>query len=937
MATLEELNQSLGESGSPEAMGFIQKFGQSQEKILKNFNTGVARLFGLPRAAVDLLDTGEAKLLDLVGFKKKDLSNTKEFSILPTTKQILKAGSNQGITFAPGEEPQDLASRITQNLGTSGPLLPVLGPSVAGMESVAAVTAAIGGKLAQETGFGRKHPVLARAIGELLGGLSPSSAKAVTNIAEKGGGIGIGVSLAKKGVKKGVKKAKGLLPSTEKRVLSKLQKEVPSPGLARANLAKEAVSPEGKSLSVAQAAGSPGIARIGKAVEAADPAFQAKEVARNIKLAKNLETKFKGTGNVDDARMFLEAELTNKALAARKTAERLETVSNSSVLAERATNKIRDSFNKASLVERKVWNNLPTNELAGGSNLIREHRNIIANITEGGSKKQVSDFVIEKLGDFKRTKRIISKSDIRTGTKSKRIDNITGKETKKDITEFANIDKSKTVRQIKAGELFNDNKTTASAKAIHAFYSELGREMSILSRQPGTRNKIRILRDLREAALKDLDEANLSSSYRKAIEFSKDLNNKFTNGDIGKILGFAGGETPDPSKALDILVGAKGQKGKTAVQQALKGTPGAKEEIEDFIKVQFALATQNKTGGVINATAGNRFLKNFDELLTGVFPDLKAEIQSAIKKQSSVDDFLGTTRLSDISPLIKERSAVATFLKANPDEEATALFNMRSKRIEGFAEITKKLSQDPTGKAIEGFKTAVATKLFDMARKGDAIDGKKLINALSKFGSELVKAKVFTIPDIKRFKRIADVFDKININASAKSPGAIINDIPSFFQTNLLKILAVRLTSTVKRKLGIGTGFGTSLQEANIAAGVGGRFSKALTNDESEKLLILAIKDKKVMDNLLKKLENIPAANQEALVKQLVDKVKSVTVSDVKSFASKQARGAGKNIKNTLEFKKPAVSAGVIPAANLKNNNEDEATLDNEINTLLSR
>ena len=64
---------------------------------------------------------------------------------------------------------------------------------------------------------------------------------------------------------------------------------------------------------------------------------------------------------------------------------------------------------------------------------MRVHRNALADITEGGSKKQISDFAIEKLGDFKRTKTTVSRSSSRTGTRSTKIDNLTGKKIKKDI------------------------------------------------------------------------------------------------------------------------------------------------------------------------------------------------------------------------------------------------------------------------------------------------------------------------------------------------------------------------------------------------------------------------------------------------------------------------------------------------------------------------
>ena len=889
MATREELEEIARGGSFDSESGFVAKYGKTQEKILLNFNTGVARLFGLPRMAVDLLEKGEEKLMGAVGIDpdksklstytgKKDVAG----GFLPTATDIQNLGAEAGVTYAVGEEPQDLGSRITQNIGTVAPILPFFPLAALAPELTAATAGAVGGKIMEGTEYGQKHPELARAIGELGGGLSPVGLTVVKNFFLKGGVVGAGARMGKKGYEK----AKSSMPKTEERVGTRLKGIVPDPELRISKIETGGIDVGGLGspvdLTPGQLAGG-GVARLSRTVERDIPEYAEEMVKKRIEQHAALEKQLIKTGNIGDARALIESELTLAANNANKALSRVAPGSDSAALSIRAEEIIKNALEKARIRESSAWNSLPGGETAYGSNLLKVHTRELKNITKGGSLKEISDFAKNKLG---RLRPVIKK----------------GKKTE-DLV-------------LKGGALFNKDNKTASAKAIHQFYSQLGRERAVLARQGGTANKIRIIDDLRAAALKDLEDAGLSAPYIDAIKLSKDLNRTFNKGAMGKITGLGRGEAVNPTKVLDELIGKGGQSGKEAIQQALRGAPETRQNIEDFIKVQFALAASENN--VINARSGNAFLKNFDEILTDVFPSLKADLQDAIAKQVSVDELVGAPIVSQVSPFIKEKTAASVFLKANPGEEmATIINSTKLQRAEVLTDLVKLTSKDPSGKALKGLQNGFTEEIFKFAKKGDIVSGKKIIEKIEKLKPALLKSGLFKKDDISRFNRIGDAFEKIAAELKAKELGQIIDDIPSRLLSNSLRIIAVRLTGRLNRFVNsmIGGGdFGASLQTANIASREAIIFAKSLTNDEARNLLIKAVKDPELMTELLRDISKISTTQRQGIFSRIGEKVKalkSATPSQVLSGAGR----IGKEIIKKADLQPPRVGAVVPPAA----------------------
>lgn len=913
MATLDELNLILNESGDDQANDFFQQFGESQEKVLKNFNTGIARLFGLPRLATDLLEKGENKLLDFIGLDKLIReTDPDEPSILPTGEQVQSFAAEKGLAFAPGEEPQDVTSRIVQNIGTTGPLLPLLGPAAVVPELLAATFGAIGGKVLEGTEFSERHPVLARAIGEIGGGLSPTGVGILASFFSRGGVIGAVSRAGGSAVSKG----RGIIPKTEARVSGRLRELVPSKEgrtAARGELSREKVPLRKGILSVGEASGDPKLASLSRTVEAEDIVFAEQRARQRILAGKELRKQFTKSGDVDDAREFLESVLTAKANAANTILKRVTSSSDPATLSTKAEEILRSGLESARRVETEVWNQLPSGERARGLNLIATHREILNDVTTGGDLSQVSAFARGKLGTLKKVK-VKTNSGVKVSTK------------------------------LRGGTFFNEKITENSAKSIHKFYSDLGREVAVLSRQPGTSNKIRIINNLREAALNDLADAGLSEPYIRAIEFSADLNRKFTSGDVGKLLGFAGGKTQSSARALEVLIGRGGQKGNEAIQQALKAAPEVRREIEDFIKTQFATVAKDTKTNVINSDSGNKFIENFNEILTDIFPGLKSELESVVKRQVDVDEFIGVSQRSQISPLLREKSAVSMFLKSNVNEEMKTFLNTSLNRRDILTNLVLEVKKDKTGRAFAGLQNAFTEEILRLADDGITVNGKIILSKINKLAPDIIRAKLFTPQDIKSFRRVGDIYEKIAFELKQKPlPGGIIDDLPGNLQTNLLKIFAVRSLGFIKKKLRLGSGIGSSLQEAQITSGTAARLSKDLVSDEARNAIILAIKDPELMADLLKNIEAMPLVAKEALVKRVISKVRNITEKAKKLGVSGVVKEAGTRTVRKLKIDKPRAGAVVPPIANIQSDNitgNDESELQgimSEIDTLLGR
>ncbi len=874
MASLSDLNRGLERAEVRESLAKEEppfSIGESVGDVLRNFNTGLARTLGIPRAITDLNEQLGGTIFGNIGRREGEPG----FNILPTSEQLQRLGSRPGvdITFPPGEEPDTLAARTVQNIGAAAPILPLLPftPAILAGEAIASVGAAAGGKFLELTEFGRKHPELARGLGELGGGIFGVFTIPIARFLAKGGSISTVLRFIKR-----------VIPSTEKRVTKRLQDIELTPETALKELERMEGIPEGEFLLPGQAAGTPGIARLTKTVEEEIPKVAAVIEKQRINAVNQLQKQFNKTGDVGDARALLEERLAMRADEAGKALNKIDKVSDPTLLSTRAESILSKAEIEGRETINKLWRGLPSGARVKGNNLNSVIREEIEDITEGGTINQISSVARQKLGVLKFNK---------------------------ELDDF----------ELVGGTLFNPKKTEVEAKAVHQFYSLLGFEKERLGRLGGQGNKIRIINRLRNAALKDLDgvSGKIGGQYRKTLKLTREFHDKFTKGAVGRILGRARGETPSPVTALEDIVGQGGVEAKENIQQVLRASPQVKSQIEDFLKNQFAVIAKNEANNRINATAGNAFIKKFGNILDDIFPELKRDFKDAIAKQSDVDRFIGVPQVTGISPLAREKTAAGFFLGKDPGEEMAALLRNRNiQRTNFLSDLVKITKTDPSGKALKGLQNGFTEELLKVGNIDEIgkLSGIKMINRLKELKPSTLKSGLFNKEEFDRLERISQVFRKIEIELKAKPlKGGIINDPLSMLIALPGRFIGARIGGRA------GQDIGSSLVLAGAGSKATTDFLKRFTNDGAIDSLTRAVLDKKLLKDLLTKVTKLTESQKEKLFKRILDRLGQLGV--------KTAKGIRENIPRTpVTGAAPAV-ASITETGEVQKEREELKTL----------
>ncbi len=854
MVTANELRQSLEEDDQPFSIG------ESVGDVLRNFNTGLARTLGIPRAITDLNEQVGGTIFGNIGRKEE---GERRPNILPTGEQIQKFGSKPGldITFPPGEEPDTLAARTVQNIGAAAPILPFFGLTapLIGLELGASFGAAAGGKLLQSTEFGQKHPELARGIGELGGGFGTIFTIPLARFLAKGGGIGAVIRLIKR-----------VFPKSEKRALRRLDNVIEDPQKFLRELEISKGLPEGELLSTAEATGSVGAARLQKTVEENIPKVAAMIEKRRVQVINQLQKQFNKTGDIADARALLEAQVSLRASQAELALMKTTTAADPSILSTRAEKLLDRALKDARIIETKLFNKVSSKVRVDFNPVITKFKTLLDEITEGASKERIAPFLEGKLG------RLNKQGKLSGGELASEV----GKAIK--TADFDAAGNRITI-PIKG-------KTKVRVLAAKDFLQDISLEIKNLTFQRGKDNQIRILQGVKKAVQEALNTTKGGKALLDARQFSADLNRKFTRGTVGRILGRASGETPSPVLALEDIVVEGGVKAKESIIQALEASPQTRQQIEEFLKFRFALASVNKQNNRINVNAGNAFIKKFNEksgILDDVFPELKRDFEDAILGQVDVDAFIGVGQVSRLSPLLKEQSAAAFFLSKDPGTEMAALMSNKSlKRTNFLSQLVKLTKDDPSGKALSGLQNGFTDELLKLGNVGDDVSklrGSLMLNKLSELQPSALKAGLFSKEEFARLKTIANIFKRIETTRGATAlKGGIVDDALSFLIEGTAAFTGARLGGAA------GRGIGSSLVLA-------GRLSKKftdslrnLTNDQAKELLIRFVSDKELAKDLTTKISKLNQAQKSILIFRISRKIDEIT--------SKAVQGIKENI-----------------------------------------
>lgn len=391
-------------------------------------------------------------------------------------------------------------------------------------------------------------------------------------------------------------------------------------------------------------------------------------------------------------------------------------------------------------------------------------------------------------------------------------------------------------------------KAQESVKELDGLYKRLG-ETARKARLASENNKARIAEELRESILLDMKTIKGNDEARNAVStaraFSRELNEKFNTGTIGKILGVSKGSKPSPEE-LTIASGVSGIKGKLFAEEVSKALDKSVTElgaIQDFIKRRFLDNTLED--GNINPTKARNFIASHKEVLE-FYPHLKNQLSSA---RSAEDALRRITKYADsyVRKLDnKSVSSIAKILKAPVDSEISKIFNSDDP-VRFMTLLANSAKKDSTGLAYKGLRAGVSQYLINSMTKSDVLDikgrpfiaGSKLKSILTNDQSRKAISRVFLPNELRNWDKVANELVVAQKRSQAKgSPfDYIINDRSSWLLRTAARIGGARVGS----KMAAGSGAGGSIQSAAIGSDVATKIIDRLTKDKAEQMLIDAL------------------------------------------------------------------------------------------------
>jgi len=739
-------------------------------------------------------------------------------SVFPTIQEMRSAGAKIGATRAPGVETDDPVGRFAEELGAGA--LPFIGAAaktslplirLAGAELTSAAGATGGGIALENSPTFKDDPQMGRLVGELFGGLSALS---ITDLVAKAPKSATG--LAYRGSRSALRKAKdtfrgqGATNRAGRRAVSEAQSAETASGRLQ-NLTD--VDVEAGIANPATIAGDPGVNRITRAAMDEDPET-AEELSRVFsEEASSLRRLAFGEGNPDDVRGFIEKKLQEagaKVDASIKKARGSGRTTGD--ISSDARSILNRAYDQARAAERRMWSRVPNDVVVENPQSRKEWVSMLDEVqTETGRANLPK----------------VLKSEF--GTRSRK----TGK--------------------FKAGSLPQN----PTAKQLHELYSELGdAARSEANKAGGSAKQVRDLKRIRNAIMEDLMSVEGGDRYRKAVNVSRNLNDRFTKGTVGEIMGFAkAGPGVSPNETLETILRGGGERKASSIREMMRASPQLGGQVEEFMRDRFVQRAINTENNAINTAQARKFLKDNRATLE-MFPELREDLGRAIRDQDTVDNLMGKSNVSDLSIHKRERTGAAEFLNANPNEEANKIINANKDRRRLMTELVETVSEDPSGKALEGAKSSFVQALFDKAGTSNVFDeftssqfpnGVKLKDAITKNQDDMIASGLFSNDDMRRLNIIADRLTNVSKAMSANaSKGGVINDAPG----QMLSLVAQVGGSQVGRTVAQRTGGGT-VQTPGIFVGRAKRILESLTNDEARNILIRSSKDKELFQKLL--------------------------------------------------------------------------------------
>jgi hypothetical protein len=347
-------------------------------------------------------------------------------------------------------------------------------------------------------------------------------------------------------------------------------------------------------------------------------------------------------------------------------------------------------------------------------------------------------------------------------------------------------------------------------------------------------------------------------SLANAINFSREKNNVFSEGTVGKILRVGGdsGDVVPEMLTLTQTMGQMGIRGANAVDEIINAASFARDSagyagqdnlagaLGSFMNNEFILAATKQ--GKVNVNRAQTFLTN-NQVILDRFPEVRSAIESAIESGIARDssEFLRKAGISAIdSP---EVSKAVLLMNKGANAAFDSILTSRNSILE-TRKVIEMLGKDETGEALSGLKQGFFDYLISKGEVGDVISGDKLANFID---SPNVRGVIHTLFDTQERTRLYTIIRTAqradSARTAAPSVEGITGDRISKISETLLSILGAAYGRRVTTAIGSGAVLQIPAATASLFRDLG---AKGLANP-AKRLIIAALNDEKLFRQIV--------------------------------------------------------------------------------------
>jgi len=746
--------------------------------------------------------------------------------------QSIEAGmSAAGIPVPPpGAEPQTLGERVARGVGTAaGAMLPVGGVATAvgrgtgmagdiarnmmqatarnpatalALETGAGAMSGVGGHVAAGAYPGNKS---AEAIGEIMGGLSPlalaAAPRAIASAAEALPVAGTAIRAGRR-----------MLPGAGRvRAEDRVQGLAGDPAASAAALDEPSIA----DLTPAQRTGDKRLMALERSVLDADASLDASFAERTSANMQTLRQAMDAGGSPDSASQFVEgrrARLTE--LLDRRTSQASE------------------------LAQQRIAQLDPSMRPAQASTIVREEVENALRASRAQEGQLWADVPMD--------------TPVSTQNASKAMDDllaVTPRAQREDIPAIA--------QRFLLRESNNFLGAESTVNEVWGLRSKL-LEASRTARAAGEYNTARISDNLADALLEDLGAqtgrtaGEGAEKLRLALDFSRDLSERFKRGTVGRLLRreATGAERVAPELTLDSAIGTGGIKGALGADDILRAAPGANRGIEQFVLSRLQQSVVRN--GEFDAARARSFVGENEELLQRV-PGLRQRVLDAAAAQDDLTRVRSRGERVHAALRDKGKSQAARFLDGDPEQAFDRVLKAKNSTL-AARELRRQVQKDATGNAVLGLKATVSDYLIRRAGTNqfddfgvETLSGRALTATLRDPKIRNTAREILSPEEMRRLEIVAKELTAIETSAGRlPAVGGVINDMPS----TILSLVARTMAARTGAKLGQGTS-GASLLTAGFFSKRASQMLQRLTNDTAREILVEAVQSPPLMRALL--------------------------------------------------------------------------------------